>query len=74
MKYLRFLKNLEKENRQQKYINEKNKKPEGVPIELADVIIRCFDMADYYEIDLEKAIVEKMNFNKDRPYKHGKLF
>ena len=51
-----------------------NKKPEGVPIELADVIIRCFDMDDYYEIDLEKAIVEKMNFNKDRPYKHGKLF
>lgn len=51
-----------------------NKKQEGVPIELADVIIRCFDMADYYEIDLEKAIVEKMNFNKDRPYKHGKLF
>lgn len=49
-------------------------KPEGVPSELADVIIRCMDMADYYGIDLESAIIEKMEFNKTRPYKHGKQF
>lgn len=49
-------------------------KPEGVPSELADVIIRCFDMADYYGIDLGNAIEEKMAFNKTRPYKHGKEF
>lgn len=49
-------------------------KPEGVPAELADVVIRCFDMADYYGIDLEASIVEKMEFNKTRPYKHGKQF
>ena len=49
-------------------------KPEGVPTELADVVIRCFDMADYYGIDLEAAIIEKMDFNKTRPYKHGKQF
>lgn len=49
-------------------------KPEGVPAELADVVIRCFDMADYYGIDLEAAIIEKMKFNKTRPYKHGKQF
>lgn len=49
-------------------------KPEGVPAELADVVIRCFDMADYYGIDLESAIIEKMEFNKTRPYKHGKQF
>lgn len=49
-------------------------KPEGVPTELADTVIRCFDMADYYGIDLEAAIIEKMEFNKSRPYKHGKLF
>jgi NTP pyrophosphatase (non-canonical NTP hydrolase) len=49
-------------------------KPEGVPAELADVVIRCFDMADYYGIDLEAAILEKMEFNKTRPYKHGKQF
>lgn len=49
-------------------------KPEGVPSELADTVIRCFDMADYYGIDLESMIVEKMEFNKTRPYKHGKEF
>lgn len=49
-------------------------KPEGVPAELADVVIRCFDMAEYYGIDLESAIIEKMEFNKTRPYKHGKQF
>ena len=56
------------------YYREKDGKPEGVPTELADVIIRCFDMADYYGIDLEKAIMEKYEFNKTRPYKHGKEF
>ena len=49
-------------------------KPEGVPSELADVIIRCFDMAEYYGIDLEEAILKKMEFNKTRPYMHGKKF
>lgn len=49
-------------------------KPEGVPSELADIVIRCFDMADYYGIDLEAAIIEKHEFNKTRPYKHGKKF
>lgn len=51
-----------------------NGKPEGVPSELEDAVIRCFDMADYYGIDLEKAIIEKAEFNKSRPYKHNKEF
>lgn len=49
-------------------------KPEGIPSEIADIIIRCFDMADYYGIDIEKVIIEKHEFNKTRPYKHGKKF
>lgn len=49
-------------------------KPEGVPAELADIMIRCMDMANYYGIDLEKAILEKHEFNKTRPYLHGKAF
>lgn len=48
-----------------------NGKMEGVPSELADVVIRIMDMCEYYGIDLEKAIVEKHAFNKTRPYKHG---
>ena len=46
-------------------------KPEGVPFELADVIIRIFDMCGYYGIDIESAIRIKHKFNKTRPYKHG---
>lgn len=46
-------------------------KPEGIPSELADVVIRIFDMCGYYGIDLETAIIEKMMYNKTRPYKHG---
>ncbi len=47
------------------------KKPEGIPSELADVVIRVFDMCGYYGIDLEAAIKEKMAYNKTRPFKHG---
>ena len=57
----------------EKYYREDGK-PEGVPVELADVIIRCMDMADYYGINLEEAIREKHEFNKTRPYKHGKKY
>lgn len=49
-------------------------KPEGVPSELADCVIRIMDMCEYYGIDLEKTIIEKHEFNKSRPYKHGKEF
>jgi NTP pyrophosphatase (non-canonical NTP hydrolase) len=47
------------------------KKPEGIPAELADVVIRIFDTCGKYGIDLEKAIEIKMAYNKIRPYKHG---
>ena len=48
-----------------------NHKPEGIPSELADTVIRIMDMCGYYGIDLEAAIKEKMEYNKTRPYKHG---
>ena len=46
-------------------------KPEGIPAELADVVIRIMDMCDHYGIDLAAAMVEKHEFNKSRPYRHG---
>ncbi len=46
-------------------------KPEGIPSELADTVIRIFDACGKYGIDLEKAIREKMDYNKTRGYKHG---
>lgn len=48
-----------------------DKKPEGVPIELADVVIRCAAIAECYGIDLGKAIDLKMAFNRTREYMHG---
>lgn len=48
-----------------------NEKPEGIPIELADVVIRVMDMCEHYGIDLEAAILEKHRYNQTRPYKHG---
>lgn len=53
------------------YKDTKLLKPEGIPSELADAVIRIFDMCGYYGIDLEKAIDEKMAYNKTRSYKHG---
>jgi len=46
-------------------------KPEGVPIELADVVIRIMDTCEAYGIDLEEAIRIKHEFNKTRPHRHG---
>lgn len=46
-------------------------KPEGVPSELADCIIRIFDMCAHYEIDIVGMLEEKHNFNTMRPYRHG---
>lgn len=47
-------------------------KPEGVGPELADVVIRCMDLAEASGIDLWERIVEKHEFNKTRPFMHGK--
>ena len=46
-------------------------KPEGVPIELADAIIRIMDYAANEGIDLDEAIQVKMAYNKTRPHRHG---
>lgn len=46
-------------------------KPEGVPSELADVLIRIFDACGHYEIPLGKALVEKLAYNRGRPFRHG---
>jgi len=46
-------------------------KPEGIPSELADCIIRILDYCGKEGIDIERAIVEKHEYNKSRPYRHG---
>ena len=49
-------------------------KPEGVAIELADAVIRIADLCGHMGIDLDAAITLKKEYNKGRPFKHGKLF
>lgn len=41
-------------------------------VELADALIRILDDAGAYKFDLGGAVVEKLNYNRTRPYKHGK--
>ena len=51
-----------------------NKIPEfsGVEAELADVIIRIMDMAEANNYRVAEAIIEKVNYNTTREYRHGK--
>lgn len=39
--------------------------------ELADIVIRCMDIAHEYKQSLGKAIVLKLAYNATRPHKHG---
>lgn len=47
-------------------------KPEGVPSEIADIVIRCLDFADEAGFSLIDAILEKLAYNDTRARLHGK--
>lgn len=49
-------------------------KPEGVAVEMADCIIRILDWAGQVGVDMEQIILAKHEYNKGRPYKHGKKY
>jgi hypothetical protein len=49
-------------------------KPEGIPAELADLVIRAAGFAERNNIPLVRAIELKQTFNETRPFKHGKEF
>ena len=42
--------------------------------EIADTVIRILDMCEGFGIDLETHIKLKLEYNKTRPYKHGKKY
>jgi NTP pyrophosphatase (non-canonical NTP hydrolase) len=47
---------------------------EAIAEELADCCIRIFDYCGAKKIDLENALLKKIEYNKTRPYRHGKKF
>ena len=52
------------------YMDDKGA-PQGVPIELADAVIRICDICEGYGIDLVAALDLKSIYNAKRPYRHG---
>jgi len=49
----------------------RNNDPANFAEELADIIIRIFDLSQALKIDIIAAVVKKHQINKARPYKHG---
>lgn len=54
------------------FTGDNKSKPDGIPVELADILIRVLDACGYYGIDIEKAVALKHQYNVNRPYKHGR--
>lgn len=46
-------------------------KPEGVAVEMADCLIRILDWFGKKNLDVDSIVMEKHEYNKTRPYKHG---
>lgn len=53
------------------YYLPQTQKPEGLAVELADLLIRVCDTCQRYNIPLVKALEVKMAYNKTRSYRHG---
>jgi NTP pyrophosphatase (non-canonical NTP hydrolase) len=51
-----------------------NHHKDAISEELADCCIRIFDYCGEKKIDLEQALAKKIEKNKSRPYRHGKVF
>lgn len=47
---------------------------DNIAEELADCCIRIFDYCGARKINLEEALLKKIEYNKKRPYRHGKKF
>ena len=52
------------------YVDEKNK-PQGVAVEMADVLVRVLDWFGSEDLDIDAIVRQKHEYNKTRPYRHG---
>lgn len=50
-----------------------NGKPEGFPIEMADVGIRWADLNEMASVNLTQAVTKKAKYNAKRPHMHGRI-
>lgn len=48
------------------YYDNEDHGPSGVPQELADILIILFSYCALFDINIERAIVDKMKYNRDR--------
>jgi hypothetical protein len=48
-----------------------NGKPQGIPSEMADVVLRACSIAARFKIDLVAAVRMKVAYNETRPHRHG---
>lgn len=55
-------------------IYEKDGKPEGFAVEIADAVYRLLHLAAALGIDIGLVLLQKHEFNLTRPHKHGKQF
>ncbi|MBM7788882.1 nucleoside triphosphate pyrophosphohydrolase family protein [Tenggerimyces flavus] len=53
------------------YNPDKPTKPEGVPSELADIVIRVLDTCGANGIDIGAIVEEKLAYNATRGHRHG---
>lgn len=49
----------------------RNEDIDNIKEEMADIVIRVFDMAEGLGIDIQSEILKKHEINKSRPYRHG---
>ena len=65
---------LEADRRGEELVEERDGKPEGVAVEMADCLIRILDWFGRVGIDPETVVAEKVAYNRGRPYRHGKRY
>lgn len=65
---------LEEDRNGNELVYEVNGKPEGMAIEMIDCMIRILDWCGHAGVDVDLVMGMKHEFNKKRPYKHGKNY